>query len=253
MRRLVPDGAAVELADVYAGLDPTPDGWVALSMVTSVDGAYSVGGSTDQLGGVADLAAFRATRALADVVVAASGTVQAEDYRPTWTPRHVAARRRRGQEPLPRLAVVTGSGRMDPAARVFGDPDAPPLVLTTADGADELRSRDIDAEVVPLPSTGSGVDPRASVAALHQRGLRRVVCEGGPTLNASWLEAGVVDELLVTVAPLLVGTEGSGIAGVLDGNPVPLTLHEVRSHGSELVLRYHVHTRRYGPDGAADR
>lgn len=245
MRRLVPDGRTVPLEDCYGGLTPPATGWVAIGMVTSVDGGVAVDGVSSGLGGDGDLAAFRALRSLADVLVVGAGTAIAEDYRPAPAARHTGARRARGQAPRPRLALVTGSGRLDPQARVFGDADATPLVLTTAGGAQELSRRGVAAEVVAL-GDGDRVDPRAAIGWLRGRGLVRVVLEGGPTLNAAWLAAGVVDELFVTVAPMLVGAAGAGIAGELDAT-VGLTLHELRVHGGELVLRYLVDGGGYRP------
>lgn len=239
MRRLLPTTAAVDLDDAYAGFDPPTD-WVALGMVGSLDGAVAVAGTSGALGGDGDLAAFRALRSLGDVVVVGLGTAMAEDYRPTWPARHVSARARRGQGPLPRLALVTGSGEVPEDHRVLGDPDHPPLVLTTTARADVARSRVRGrAEVVAVPATSDGrVDLQAAIAVLADQGLTRVVCEGGPTLNNAMLAAGVVDELFVTVAPTLVGG-GTGIVGPeLAGGPHALTLLELRVHGSELVCRY---------------
>lgn len=237
VRRLVPDGRSLELQHAYARLDPPATGWVAVGMVTAVDGAVAVDGRSGGLGGDGDLAAFRGLRDVADVVVVGAGTALAEDYRPTVTVHDDRGRARRGQSPRPRLALVTGSGRIDPDARVVGDPSAPPLVLTTSSGAEELAGRGAAAEPVVL-GDGDDVDPRAAVAWLRANGMPRVVVEGGPTLNAAWLSAGVVDELFVTLAPVLVGSDGPGIAGVLDGAPVGLVLHEVRVHDGELLLRY---------------
>ena len=239
MRRLLPTTDAVDLDDAYAGFEP-PTHWVALGMVGSLDGAVTVGGTSGALGGGGDLAAFRALRALGDVVLVGLGTAIAEDYRPTWQPRQLSARAARGQEPLPRLALVTGSGEVPEDHRVLGDPDRPPLVITTTARADIARSRVRGrAEVVAVPTAADGrVDLQAAVAALADRGLMRVVCEGGPTLNNAMLAAGVVDELFVTVAPTLVGG-GTGIVGPeLPGGPHALTLLELRVHGSELVCRY---------------
>lgn len=239
MRRLLPSGLSVDLADAYAGLDP-PARWVALGMVGSLDGAVAVDGTSGALGGDGDRAAFRALRSLADVVLVGLGTARAESYRPTWQARHVAARAARGQPPLPRLALVTGSGRVPTDLRALEDPDRPPLVITTPDGAAEATPRvDGRAEVVAVTPTEQGrVDPAAAIAALVDRGLGRVVCEGGPTLNNTLLHAGVVDELFVTVAPTLVGG-GTGIVGpALADGPHRLVLHELRVHASELVCRY---------------
>ena len=239
MRRLLPSATPVALEDAYAGLDP-PRAWVALGMVGSLDGAVAVDGTSGALGGDGDLAAFRALRALADVVLVGLGTAIAEDYRPTWQARHVDARARRGQPPLPALALVTSSGEVPRDHRVLGDPERPPLVVTTPDGATEATARVGDrAEVVAVAATDDGrVDLEDAVAALRARGLGRVVCEGGPTLNHAMLAAGVVDELFVTVAPVLVGG-GTGIVGpALPDGPHDLVLHELRVHGSELVCRY---------------
>lgn len=238
MRRLLPTPAPVDLDDPYADLDP-PDRWVALGMVGSVDGATAVEGTSRALGGDGDLAAFRALRALADVVLVGLGTAVAEDYRPAWQARHVDARSHRGQPPLPRLALVTGSGEVPPDLRALTDPTRPPLVLTTARGAAVARERVGErAEVVEVAALDGGVDPSALVAELERLELRRVLCEGGPTLNHAMIGAGVVDDLFVTIAPTLVGG-GVGIVGdTLPGGPHDLELRELRVHGSELVCRY---------------
>lgn len=239
MRRLLPSPAPVDLADCYARLEPPP-GWVAIGMVGSVDGASTISGTSSGLGASGDRAAFRALRALADVVLVGLGTAVAERYRATWSPRGVEARSQRGQAPLPRLALVTGTGAVPPDLRALDDPQRPPLVLTTAAGAVVARQQVGDrAEVVALEADATGrVRPRAIVDELADRGLGRVVCEGGPTLNHSMVAAGVVDELFVTIAPVLVGG-GPGLVGRgLATGPRPLVLQELRVHGSELVCRY---------------
>lgn len=239
MRRLLPSPALVDPADAYAGLDP-PDRWVAIGMVGSIDGAATVDGTSGSLGGHGDRAAFRALRSLADVIVVGLGTAVAERYRATWPPRGLDARSRRGQEALPRLALVTGSGRVPEQLRTLDDPDRPPLVLTTAEGAVVARDRVGDrAEVVALEAEAPGrVGPGALIAALAERGLGRVVCEGGPTLTHALVAAGVVDDLFVTIAPVLVGGRPGLVGERLATGPRPLVLQELRVHGSELVCRY---------------
>lgn len=242
MRRLLPTPAAASSIDAYDDLVPPDARWVVLGMVGSLDGAATVDGRSGALGGQGDLAGFRALRTLADVVLVGAGTVRAEDYGPA-RPRAVERRRARGQGDAPRIAVVTGSGELDPDARLFADPDAGPdaraLVVTTTTGATTARQRLGDrAEVV---AAGDGrVDLARALDLLAERGLRRVAAEGGPGLNAQLLQAGLVDELLLTLAPSLVGDAGPSIvAGALDA-PVDLVLHELRVHGSELLLRYRV-------------
>lgn len=241
LHRLLPTAAAVDLQDVYADLDPPDRPWTVLGMVGAVDGGATVAGRSADLGGAGDLAAFRALRTLADVVLVGAGTVRAEDYGPA-VPRNVAARRARGQADAPRIAVVTGSADLDPASRLFTAGDAAterPLVLTTerAPAGRRAALRDV-AEVVVVGE--DRVTSAAALAALHERDMVRVLCEGGPRLNAQLLGDGVVDELFLTIAPTLVGTDGPRIVGGALAAPVDLVLHELRVHGGELVLRYRV-------------
>jgi len=173
-------------------------------------------------------------------VLVGLGTAVAEQYRATWPVRAGAARVRRGQPPLARLALVTGSGEIPSDLPTLADPDHPPLVLTTTNGASVARAHVQDrAEVVALePDAAGRVPPAAALAALSERGLGRVVCEGGPTLTHAMVAAGVVDELFVTIAPLLVGGRPGLLGERLEAGPHALVLHELRVHGSELVCRY---------------
>lgn len=239
MERLLPDPGDVD--DLYDDL-VLPAAWLALGMVTSLDGATAVDGSSRALGDDGDLAAFRALRTLPDVVVVGLGTAVAEDYRASWPVRRAEQRARRGQAPLPRLALVTGSGEVPADMQALDDPDRPPLVLTTAAGGAVARDRcGGRAEVVELPGE-EHVDPRALRSSLRERGLHRVLCEGGPTLNHALVAAGVVDHVFVTVAPTLVGG-GTGIVGpTLPGGPVELELAGLRHHAGELLCHYRVAT-----------
>jgi riboflavin-specific deaminase-like protein len=238
-RRDEPDDA------VYADLPP--DGpWVGVNMVTSVDGAITVDGVSGPLGGDGDLAAFRALRAAPDVILVGAGTVRAEGYGPPRTPEAAQqARRARGQAARPTLAVVSGSLDLTGAERLL-DADAEVLVLTPrpADAARAAALRDRGVEVVEVDPDDGRFGAAAAIRALAGRGLTRVLCEGGPHLNRDLLAAGLVDELFVTLAPTLVGSDGPGLlAGTL---PAPATLHlvEGRRHGHELLLRYRVQAHR---------
>ncbi len=238
MRRLLPTAVPASQVDAYADLVP-PDGrWVVLGMVGALDGGATVDGRSEALGGEGDLAGFRALRSLVDVVLVGAGTVRAEGYGPA-RPRAVERRRARGQADTPTIAVVTGSGDLDPDARLFRDPGTTPLVLTTTGGAATARER-LGARAEVLEAGDERVDLARSLDLLAARGLERVAAEGGPGLAAQLLAAGLVDELLLTLAPTLVGDAGPSIvAGALD-TPVDLVLHELRVHGSELLLRYRV-------------
>lgn len=256
VRRLLPDVADLDLDDLYAdlaaevdaafgaGLDAdlaSPAGgarpYLAVGMVASVDGAATVDGHTGALGGAADQVAFRRLREVCDVVLVGAATVRVEDYGPPRPrPGSVERRRARGLADRPRVAVVTGSGRLDPDSRLFADPDHVPLVVTTATA--DVGHLDGRAEVVRC---GEGrVDLAAALAALGERGLLRVLCEGGPSLNAQLLAADLVDELFLTVTPVLLGGDA---LRVVEGVPAPrrdLELVSLHHHAGELVLRYRI-------------
>ena len=152
MRRLLTAGAHdqragdpldEDLEAVYADVPPSgTEPWTAISMVSSVDGAVSVDGTSGALGGAGDLAAFRALRAAADVVLVGIGTVRAEDYGPVKVrPAAAAARRDRGQAERPPIAVVTRSLDLGGSLRLFAADSPPPIMVTTVDAPTDARAR----------------------------------------------------------------------------------------------------------------
>lgn len=229
MRRLLPDTAAeVDPADVYGvARDPWPERpWVVANMVASADGAATVDGRSAGLGGAADRRVFHLLRSLADVVLAAAGTVRAERYRPILAPR-----------PTP-VAIVSRSLDLDWSMPLFRDAPARTIVLTCA--ASDPAARRRAASVADVVVAGDGaVDPRLALAALHERGHRVVLCEGGPDLLAQLVGASVLDELCLTVSPLLAG---GGALRILGGSPLPepapLALATVVEDDGFLLLRY---------------
>lgn len=198
MRRLLP-APAVELADLGELYELPEAPSVRLGFVAAVDGAVTVGGSSTGLSGPADRLVLRTLRAAADVVLVGAGTARAEDYGPV--PLSAALRERRlaqGRPATPALAVVTRSaGHLDPASRLFADPARAPLVL-----AEQVAGHALPAGVEVVRTA---TDPGSLLALLRSRGWLRVLCEGGPALAGTLLAAGAVDELCLTVAPLIAG------------------------------------------------
>jgi len=199
-----------ELADLY----DYPEGnalCVRANMIGSLDGAATVTGLSGGLGGDGDRAVFAAMRANADVILVGAGTVRAERYHGAHLPVGLRQRRQaRGQGEVPVIAVVTGSGTVDPSTPLFTESEVAPIVVTTASGAANVASRVSDAQVLVAEHAGK-VDLRAALAELHRRGLSRVLCEGGPSLLGTLLAADLVDELCLTVAPTTVGGGGARI------------------------------------------
>ena len=239
-------GGEVDPAVAYA-LDsrPEPAGrpWVMINMISSVDGgAADPAGRSGGLGGPADKAVFVAIRAVADVIVAGAATVAGEDYGPPACPRPCGRRRRdRGQAEVPRLAVVTASLRIDPDRRLFreADPDARPLVLTTA-AADPDRRRALEAVAEVIEVGDERVDWHTALAALRSAaGARVVLCEGGPSTNAQLVAEDLVDEMCLTLAPSLVGGGAPRIVnGPAGARLVPQELERALTADGYLFLRY---------------
>lgn len=243
VRVLLPGPGEEPLEDVYADLQlPEVPGrpFVYVNMVATADGAAHLGGRTQGMGGPADRVAFRRLREHCDVVLVGAGTVRAEGYGPPrLDPAARERRARRGLAPTPRIAVVSRRLDLHPGAKLFSDRAARPLVIAPED-ADPVRRSALQAVAEVLSCGRGSVDLPAALHQLYARGIRRVLCEGGPTLNASLLACGMVDELFLTVAPLLVGgAAGRIVAGELPF-PARLELRELRECGGELLARYAV-------------
>jgi riboflavin biosynthesis pyrimidine reductase len=241
VRRLLPDPVdPVDPVEVY-GDPPTADGrpGLRLNMIASADGATALEGLSGGLGGPGDRALFHALRALTDVIMVGAGTVRAEGYGPPrLSDDEVAARERRGQAPLPRIAVVTRSVALDWGAPLFARPTSRPIVIAPADAPPDRLGR--AREVADVALTGSGsVDLRGVFAMLGQEGVRTVLCEGGPALNGRLAAAGLVDELCLTVAPLLTaGAAKRAIDGPALDPPPRMALASACEEDGFLFLRY---------------
>src|SRR6266496_958786 len=190
MRALIPRPTAdVDVHEHYARhwLDR---GGVRVNFVSSVDGAVAVAGLSRGLQTPGDNRVFAALRDLADAVLVGAGTARLEGYRVV----NLSARRRAVRQAyglageLP-VAVVSHSLQLDPASPLFG-----------AEMRAQLEKR---ADVVICGD--EVVDLGAARSALADRGLTRIVCEGGPTLFADLAQAGLVDELCLSLSPQLAG------------------------------------------------
>jgi 5-amino-6-(5-phosphoribosylamino)uracil reductase len=232
------DGDLARLYD-YPERDGT---WVRANFIASVDGGATADGSSGAMGGPGDRHIFNLLRELADVIVVGAGTVRIENYSGAHlgvAERH--GRQARGQSEVPRLAIVTRSGRLDPDLGVFTRTEVPPLVLTCTDAAAETgRLLGELCEVVDCSGGDPGkVDEDALLAALAARGMRRILTEGGPTLLGTFVQRDLLDELCLTIAPYLVG----GMARRIAAGPGQVLTHMRCGHvltddGGYLYTRY---------------
>ncbi|MDQ1746091.1 MAG: hypothetical protein QOD07_354 [Frankiaceae bacterium] len=227
MRRLLPvDGTdEVDLAALYA---PPPGRHVRANFVVSTDGATTVDGASAGLSNQADRDLFHLLRSLSDVVLVGATTARRENYG--------GARPSGGRVPPP-IAVVSRSLDLDPAARLFTDTTVRPWVLTVASAPGDRRTA--LSRVAHVVDAGEhSVDIPTALSVLAAEGLEHVLCEGGPHLLGDVVAAGSLDDLCLSVAPLLAGGAGDRlVAGLPLVPPVPLRLEHVLEDEGTLFLR----------------
>jgi len=204
---------------------------VRVNFASSADGAVTVDGKSRGLSSEADRELFHLLRAMADVVLVGAGTARKENYG--------GAREADGR--IPPIAVVSRSLEFDPASRLFTDTRVPPIVVTCDDApADRLKALDGIAEVIIAGS--EMVDVKSAVDQLAERGLKHVLCEGGPHLFGWLAAAAVLDELDLSLAPLIAGGHAGRIIAGLEGQLTdPMRLLHVLEDDGHLFLRYAIH------------
>ena len=237
MRLLLPEGrqlAVEDLHDLY-GLPDRP--LLRAGFVVTTDGGVAWNGGSRPLQTPGDEAAFHALRAVADAVLVGAGTARAEGYGPVRPrPAGAAWRREHGLADRPPLVLVSRSLDLDPADRCFTGP----AVVVTCAAADAGRRAALSAVAEVVVAGEQDIDLRAAREQLHARGLRRLLCEGGPTLLTALLTDGLLDELCLTLTPRLLGTAPTLLTASLP-EPVPLELvHLVDGGGGVLLARYAV-------------
>jgi riboflavin biosynthesis pyrimidine reductase len=228
--------------------------WVMVNMVASLDGAVVASdGRSGQLSGPADRLVFRTLRGLADIVLAGARTIRVENYgAPKLSPEVQAVREASGRAPLPRMATVSASLRLDPTARLFRETpaDQRPIVLTTTGALRALRGGTADDQ--PGPQAGSleevaelracgdeTVDWARALQQLRRDDVGVLLVEGGPTVNGQLIFADLVDEFCLTLSPTLVGSPDSGaVTAAPETTLRRLALDRVLEDDGFLFLRY---------------
>jgi riboflavin biosynthesis pyrimidine reductase len=229
------------LPRVFVNFVASADGVVAIPSLPNSNRVIAGGSAADRF-------VMGLLRACADAIVIGSGTMNAAP-RSLWSPEqaypdaaasYAELRRRLDLRPELELVVLTAIGSVDPNHPAFA---AGALVLTT--DAAEGRLRDELPSSADVVSLGDALDPRAAFDVLARRGHRAILSEGGPNVFGSLLAARLVDELFLTISPLLVGRTGLDqrlalVEGVdfVPGSPLAARLLGVRRDDGHLFLRY---------------
>ncbi|MDO5499394.1 MAG: pyrimidine reductase family protein [Propionibacteriaceae bacterium] len=240
MHELNAGAAIADILAPYAVPRGHADGraWMMANMVAGVDGTAAVDGRVGPLSEGPDVELFRLMRALADVVVVGAETVRREGYGPVRLPEaRQAARVEAGRTPLPPVAVVSRSLELNWAAPLFTEAATPTMVITCAAAPPERLDRARDSAEVLVVGEES-VDLAALLAALAARGLPTVLCEGGPTLLGRLAAAGLLDELCLTLTPLMGGDPLPVALTPAGGATSAYRLCHALGHDSTLFLRY---------------
>jgi riboflavin biosynthesis pyrimidine reductase len=237
VRLLLPQTRPLEWLDLLDLYGHGDDGELRAGFVLSADGGAAVRGGSRGLQSPADQAVFTALRAVSDAVVVGAGTARTEGYGPVRVrPQGRQWRSTHDRSSGPALVLVSRSLELDPGDACFTGP----AVVITCAAADPVRRAALQDVTEVVVAGDDEVDLPAAVRALHERGLRRLLCEGGPTLLTALLTAGLVDELCLTTAPVLLGSAPSLLVQSLAA-PLDLDLvHLVDGEDGSLLTRWRV-------------
>ncbi|MFZ0089880.1 MAG: dihydrofolate reductase family protein [Solirubrobacteraceae bacterium] len=244
IRRLLPESGAVDVAALLAGLglaDRAPDHrpYTIANFVASADGRASVQGQSRGLGSEGDRRIFRGLRGIADALLVGTGTLSAEHYGRVIKDADVRRQReRRGLAPEPALCTVTRTGTLPDGIPLLDEPDARMIVFSG--GPVALEGTRAHVEVVRLHPEALTLTAVAEDLRVRH-GVRLLLCEGGPTLLHGLLDERIIDELFLTVSPLLAAGDGPDItSGPALPEPLRLALQWALAQDDALFLRYAV-------------
>jgi riboflavin biosynthesis pyrimidine reductase len=220
-------GDELDLPGLAAAYAYPRERWLRANFVSSADGAAYIDGVSGGLSSAGDKKVFGILRVLTDVVLVGAGTARTEEYKPARRRDSLAALRA-GRPAAPPIALVTRTLGLNLAAPLFTEapPDARTIVITCAASDEDLRAETAKFADV-IVAGDAAVDLAAALDALRDRGLSRVLCEGGPHLFGDLSAAGLVDELCLSLSPLLAGPGASRIIAGTAADARPLALTQV--------------------------
>ncbi len=241
--RLYDGGIGFDAPRVYANFVSSLDGVVALK--DQQHSSQMISGNSE-----ADRFVMGLLRACADAVLIGAGTLRAAPES-LWTPAYIypdaaagfaELRKVLGRDAEPRLVVLTATGDVNPDHPAL---EAGALILTTSLGATKLRHRVSRSSTVVGLGDGRAISWLDVIATLRSKEHQLVLTEGGPTVIGGLLQAGLLNELFLTLSPILAGRSSlDGRPGLVDGaellphRSIAGDLVSIRKDNSHLFLRY---------------
>ena len=243
VEQLLPERRELSVAGVLAGFDPAAlcqsedRPYTFTNFAVTVDGHATIDGRSGAIGSDTDTALLVGLRNQAEAVMIGAGTMRAELYGRIVGDQHKrAARERRGLPHDPLMVLVSGRLDLPWDAELFTNGGGRVLIFTASE-----EDPPETATPVRVVRHEGAVDVTEALRYLRvERGIRSLLCEGGPHLHGDLLQAGLVDEMFVTTGPRLAGGEGPGIFSGLPANVVDLDLAWLLRDGSELFARWRV-------------
>jgi riboflavin-specific deaminase-like protein len=244
--RLFPQPAVrLSVEEVYTDLDLPPGEagrpYTVINAVGTLDGRGAVGGKSTPVGSEVDHRLMRNIRYNVDAVLVGAGTLRSEDLTLTIDEPLTKRRRERGLKEQPLSVLLTQSGDVPADRKIFQASEGNLLVFAGAHASQGNLAK-LSRLAAVRPATDTDVlEPEKIIETLADEfGVRRLLVEGGPSVNRSFLEACLVDEVFITLAPKITGGDPRSL---VDGEPLPLdatspSLVSIHLSDSELYLRY---------------
>jgi riboflavin-specific deaminase-like protein len=250
VRRLLPDVSETTVAEQLHTLDLKPLAlpdrpYLVLNFASTLDGRAAINGRSGPIGSATDSEMLQRLRTRVDAVMIGAGTMRAERYgRMVSDPDFRAYRERTGLAHDPLAVVVSNRLELPWDAGLFTDGGGRVVIFTASE--EEPPETATPVTVVRHPE-GVELD-RALEWLLVERGIKSVLCEGGPTLHGRLREGGLVDELFLTIAPKIAGGEGPRVLEGALADIDEVELAWLLEADGELFARYRGITA--GPGGA---